>query len=348
MNVNADRAATPRFLLGRPLVGPGTALPLSLCLTLCLGGGCSILGRTDSGPASLIPTRHLKIAGPFRIATNAPLGDDDPETLALRSLGRSIENALGVRIAAERDPIDIFILDDKESFRHFLLFHHPDCPPRRAFFVSKGSKREVYAYRQDRLAEDLRHEGTHALLHATFGDLPLWLDEGLAEYFEVPDSRLGLNAEHISRLPSDVADGWAPDLKRLEALDDAREMTPRDYRESWAWVHSLLDSPARKLVLLAYLQDLQGSKHVKRMIPLSERLTRLTPDELPEAVLLSHIRRVSLIRAEPPSTADSRITRVPSLRLQNPSAESSFPKTRRGFFGRLFSRLLDDADRADR
>ena len=33
-------------------------------------------------------------------------------------------------------------------------------------------------------------------------DLPLWLDEGLAEYFEVDEERQGLNAEHLGRCPT--------------------------------------------------------------------------------------------------------------------------------------------------
>ena len=202
----------------------------------------------------------------------------------------------------------------------------------------------MYAYRQPRLVEDLRHEGTHALLHASIGDLPLWLDEGLAEYFEVPDDRRGLNAEHISRLPLDIADGWAPDLKRLETLDNARDMSPRDYRESWAWVHSLLDAPARKAVLIAYMNDLRSVKGEEKIRPLSDRLSRLDRGELPAAVLLAHIRRVSLLRAAPPLAADSRLERSSSLRLQNSPFEPSSTLPRRGFFGRLFGKAFGDGD----
>ena len=35
--------------------------------------------------------------------------------------------------------------------------------------------------------------------------------------------------------------GWSPSLPRLESLSDIRQMTPRDYREAWAWVHLLLN-----------------------------------------------------------------------------------------------------------
>ena len=38
------------------------------------------------------------------------------------------------------------------------------------------------------LAVDLRHETTHAVLHGLLPMVPLWLDEGLAEYFEAPEA----------------------------------------------------------------------------------------------------------------------------------------------------------------
>ncbi len=82
------------------------------------------------------------------------------------------------------DPIEVYILNDRQDFEHFLKFYYPELPPRRAFFIAKGSQRVVYTFASPRLEEDLRHEATHALLRGAFGDLPLWLDEGLAEYFE--------------------------------------------------------------------------------------------------------------------------------------------------------------------
>ena len=58
---------------------------------------------------------------------------------------------------------------------------------RRAFFLAQGSRQVVYTYFNPQLEVDLRHEATHALLHLAIAELPLWLDEGLAEYFEVPE-----------------------------------------------------------------------------------------------------------------------------------------------------------------
>ena len=157
-------------------------------------------------------------------------------------------------------------------FAHFLKFYYPELPPRRAFFLAQGTRRVVYTYSSPRLEEDLRHEATHALLRGAFGDLPLWLDEGLAEYFETDLSQPGRRAGRAStRSPRTSASGWSPNLERLESLTDIRQMTPRDYREAWAWVHLLLNGPdPGRSILMGYLGE-SGRKADK--VSLSSRLT---------------------------------------------------------------------------
>ena len=93
--------------------------------------------------------------------------------------------------------------------------------------------------------------------------VPLWLDEGLAEYFEVPGAEPGtVNNEYAVRLARAVQSGWRPDIHRLERLEKVEQMHRADYRESWAWVHFMLHStPDGKQVLLDYLQSLQRTDH---------------------------------------------------------------------------------------
>ncbi len=116
----------------------------------------------------------------------------------------------------------------------------------------------------------MRHEVTHALLHASVSNLPLWLDEGLAEYFEVEDKGRGVNPDHLDRLAADLKGGWKPDLPRLEGLTDVRQMSARDYREAWGWVHYFLrGEPRDRSELLSYLADLRSEQEAR---PLSKRL----------------------------------------------------------------------------
>ena len=148
--------------------------------------------RTHGQP--LVPTRHQVRTGPFILFSNFPMNDDPPAVRCLQALERDLKQHLDFRPRADDDPVEIYVLDDRNSFIHFLKFYYPELPPRRAFFLAQGSQRVVYTYASPRLEEDLRHEATHALLRGSFGDLPLWLDEGLAEYFETDLTQPGRRA----------------------------------------------------------------------------------------------------------------------------------------------------------
>jgi hypothetical protein len=199
----------------------------------------------------LVPTRYQLRTGPFIIFSNFPMNDDPPAVRCLQALERDMNKHLDFRPRLDEAPVEIYVLDDRNAFTHFLKFHFPELPPRRAFFLAQGSDRVVYTYSSPRLEEDLRHEATHALLRGSFGDLPLWLDEGLAEYFETDLAQPGAERERVDHFAEDLAGGWSPSLPRLESLSDIRQMTPRDYREAWAWVHLFLNgSTSEKTVLL--------------------------------------------------------------------------------------------------
>ena len=304
--------------------------PARHCPTWWLLAALSVAGCATIEPQaqSLVPTRYQTRTGPYAVFTNFPIAADAPAIRSLQALERDIEASLGIRIAAEERPVEVYILDDRQSFVHFLKFYYPELPPRRAFFLAQGPQRVVFTFMGDRLEEDLRHEATHALLHLALGDLPLWLDEGLAEYFEVPEGRHGVNAEHLVRLPQDLASGWRPDLVKLEALKNVRQMAPRDYRESWAWVHYFLnDSKSGKAMLLAYLADLRASPKAP---PLSERLH--AAGEEAGAPLIAHLDRVCaqpIATSSPPSGATTRLQDAPIVEAPRP------PMARRGLLGRL-------------
>lgn len=201
--------------------------------------GCAAMNRR---PESLLPDHHVLRTGPFRIRTHKPLKASDPLVAELDSLSRQVGRAIGVPKYEGPDAVDVYLLKDEPSFRHYLKFFHPELPPRRAYFLATGNSRTIYTFVGDHLMEDLRHEATHALVNLSYPTLPLWIDEGLAEAFEHPD-RSTAPDPHIERFLADVKTGFVPDLARLEKITDVREMTPRDYRESWAWVRWGLAGP---------------------------------------------------------------------------------------------------------
>jgi hypothetical protein len=249
------RDASPRLVLG--------AILLIVLSTV----GCSTTGKRGT---TLLPTQHQIKTGPFVIYSNSPIDADSPATRALGTLKDDLAAKLDCREDASSEPIDVYVLDDRAAFLHLLRFYFPELPPRRAFFMAQGDHRVVYTYQGPKLEEDLRHEATHALLRGRFGDIPLWLDEGLAEYFEAGPSDLEDRKTRLAKLAEDRRSGWTPSMTRLESLGDIHQMTPRDYRESWAWVDLLLgDSRSGAAILVDHLQHSRDAVHPE---PLSKVL----------------------------------------------------------------------------
>jgi hypothetical protein len=177
--------------------------------------------------------------------------------------------------------VQVYLFEDRDRYEKFIKAKYPDLPPRPAFFVANpraiGGTDDllVYTFWGDRIQQDLRHELTHALLHSVLKDVPIWLDEGIAEYFELPPANKGVNADHLANLRRSLAGLYKPDLHRLESLTQVQQMTPAEYREAWAWVHLLLRGrPEGKAELVAYLQQLRTNPNPG---PLVSRLTKVYP-----------------------------------------------------------------------
>ncbi len=244
------------------------SVPLAILLLACLG--CSALPMR---PLSL-PDRHTLVREPLVIYSDFPVDAHHRLLDELISRRADVSRVLGLPESDER--VHVYLFESTDRFKRFMRLHHPEMPSRRAFFLETDTRLLVYAQWGDRVAEDLRHEMTHAYLHAVAPNLPLWLDEGLAEYFEVPRGYAGLNRENLSAVVARIEQGtWAPDLRRLEGLDPTAEMTHDDYAESWAWVHFLLHGGSGSDELLrGYLADLRQDAATK---PLSQRLAFVVP-----------------------------------------------------------------------
>ncbi len=272
-------------------------LALAIAWASTIGGGCSSF-RLPAGVAELPDSHRLHIA-PFSISTSFSLTKDDSLVHELVSLRGRVHETLKLPLASRQ--IEIFIFDDRPSYERFIHLHYPELPRRRAFFIAQDQREMVYAYRDDRLDEDLRHEVCHALLHATVGVVPLWLDEGLAEYFEVPLEANGTHERHLDELHSAMQRGWKPSLTRLENLTRVQDMNGSDYREAWAWVHFLIHGSAEgRQVLLGYLQDLRTDRCRE---PISARLFQVI--QRPDSIFASHIEQLKPTPIEPNSISTS-------------------------------------------
>ena len=153
------------------------------------------------------------------------------------------------------------------------------------------------------------HEATHQIannagLSQRFADVPLWVSEGVAVYFEAPDlsnskgwktigevNRPRLNAfrNSLSRRPANSLATLVSDDKRLR---DPRQ-GPEAYAESWALNYFLIRQKPKEY--LAYMELMAAKKPLVPDTP-EERLEEFKAAfgdlERLEADLLRHIDRV--------------------------------------------------------
>lgn len=236
---------------------------LALAVLMLAVAGC----RTSGSRPVARPVRHSVHAERFTVLTDFKLPEDHPLIADLAELRGEVTRTLDLPEA--RRKVAVYIFSDELQYRQYLDATFPGLPSRRAYFVGTPSELAVYTFWGERIREDLRHEFTHGLLHSGLQDVPLWLDEGLAEYFEVADGGR-LNTGYARRLSRALANGWEPDLRRLEGIEQFSQMQRLDYQEAWAWVHFLIhDGPRTRETLIAYLHELRTDGDPGR---LSDRL----------------------------------------------------------------------------
>jgi hypothetical protein len=202
----------------------------------------------------------------------------------LDALRATLETTLGITVQDRSIQLNFF--EHRRSYVNYISQRVPEGTGRKALYVQDPDMGRLYAYRSLSFAIDVRHEATHALLHNALPFVPLWLDEGLAEYFEVAADERVAGSPHLRLLRWAVRFGWKPRLERLDSVVEQRSFGRGEYRESWAWVHFLLhESKESRDVLLTYFEDINRGKAPGL---LSERILSEMPDA--EARLVRHLQ----------------------------------------------------------
>ncbi|GHT27910.1 hypothetical protein FACS18942_07800 [Planctomycetales bacterium] len=213
---------------------------------------------------------NVMVCGWVVVQANFPLTEIQSILNEIELLQRDLTLYMGVPQPKEK--IELCLFKDEKSFNQFLSERFPKAPrDRRALYIKLNNMPgTLLVQRSEEFEVDLRHEMTHALIHASIPYVPIWLDEGLAKYFEVPVENRSLNNPYMKVIRWNVRFGAVPSLRRLERLEDISEMGGREYRDSWAWVHFMIHhSPKTHRLLAGYLQLLyslqtkEGAKPVQ-------------------------------------------------------------------------------------
>jgi len=245
--------------------------PKSIMVAVAALFVCTIVARAEE--VRWTDTRQV---GPFVFHATFTLTAHEKFFAELPELQRELTRTLGV--PAANDPINVYLFGDEAQYRAYKDQHFPRVPYRPALYILEGRSPNVYTYRKADMETDIRHECTHALLHSSLPVVPLWLDEGLAKYFEVPANQRAFDHPYFDDLKWkwSLRLGMIRSIDSLEQRSDLTEMDAADYRCSWAWVHFMLHGPAAAHGAL--VKNLASYRHYEPPGKLSTRLAVAVPN----------------------------------------------------------------------
>ncbi len=225
-----------------------------------------------------------RIFGPFACWGTFDLATVEEDLQHLSQIAQALDAKIG--IPASEEWIELYIFRNDAEWQEFHQREYPTIQYRRALFLKKKKGRgQLFLHLSENFVRDLRHEGTHALLHAVLPFVPIWLDEGLAEYFETPTMSQASGFEWSEIAVKRAESRTTKKIIYLEALRDMDEMTREYYADSWAWAAFLLDGPVEaRDILPAYISEMLKHKShtVFPSVPISRRLGKVYAEPVGE------------------------------------------------------------------
>jgi tetratricopeptide (TPR) repeat protein len=178
----------------------------------------------------------------------------------LDQIDRLFQRLAGAPVA-RRKPIRVFVFDSRRSFQPFAL---EGSPPNRVGYYQRGRERDLIVMRAVPAGETYRvvyHEYVHLKMHALNPSIPLWLDEGLAEFYSTArfeGSKVLVGApvrQHVENLRRHEL----MSLPELFATTRHSERYDSDeaslfYSQCWALVHMLQVHDAYRAQTPAFLR----------------------------------------------------------------------------------------------
>jgi tetratricopeptide (TPR) repeat protein len=227
---------------------------------------CAYPAIASAGPPSDPNQNWIEIRSPhFTVATNASEKEGRRVAGQFEQMRAMFHTAFSTFRVDVSQPIYIIAAKNEATLKLLMPDEwevkghvHP------AGMYSQGEDRDYVALQIDAQGNNpyhvVYHEYTHALLHLNFNGLPLWLDEGLAEFFG--NSTLGEKESRTGTVSADTVNflrqnQLIPIETLLEVDHTSRYYNEANrasvfYAESWALVHYLMMNPeARQRQLLA-------------------------------------------------------------------------------------------------
>ncbi|MFN3168479.1 MAG: DUF1570 domain-containing protein [Phycisphaeraceae bacterium] len=232
------------------------------------------------------PTPKLTVYRSKHYRVHTPLSRDEvlPYARHMDALFKQYDARFGTLVPAPVEPMSLYLFETQQQYDRFLQEHDIDATHSGGmFFVThklRGLATWAEAGNRRKTFEVLQHEGFHQFAWHTFGpDLPVWVNEGLAQYFEsavLRDGKLSLGMirrPRIEKVRTAIREGDALPIEQLMAvsgkqwaqrLRDDPEHAGLSYAQSWSLVFYLIhgDGGKHKQPFTEYLKRLsQGDSH---------------------------------------------------------------------------------------
>ena len=203
------------------------------------------------------PPFHVTHAGRFQFVADYRFTQAKRAGVELESMAQKLWSEL--MIPDKRTPVRVYLFSTQKAFSRYVRQQIPTLKQadtnRTAMFLLRNGMPYIFAVATPELMLNLRHEFVHVLLNTTHENLPIWLDEGIAEYYETKDGR---QQEFCKLLSRQNRLFWKPSIGRMERLKTMSQMGIVEYAEGWSWVHLMMRGPKPyRQVIPRYLADLR-------------------------------------------------------------------------------------------
>lgn len=158
----------------------------------------------------------------------------------------------------------VYLFASRRGYDVYTL-GHLSTDARHTLGVFFGALRQLLAFADadhEEFLRTIRHEGFHQFLDSVEIDVPVWLNEGLAAYYEpfgsdVAEGEIPVVDKHVRELSERMDEVLV--LERILAWSptDFRETGFFGYSQAWAFVHFMRSAPDRSKILDSYFRKLR-------------------------------------------------------------------------------------------
>lgn len=184
--------------------------------------------------------------------------------------------------------LNILMFPDAESFHQYAQANTGNTNPNMGGYYSTLTNEAVtFSYPDDnRTLEVTKHEAAHVIAMGIMGTVPLWLNEGLAEYFSKLNvrsqfSQIGVHQDWLPLARATVASGYPQrfaEFLKLEPENWRNANEANHYALAWSLVYYLLSTDAGRQTLATLMQ--QMAENYCQPLDSAEALARTYPGGL--------------------------------------------------------------------